>query len=180
MKIKFLKLKSWLLVTVMGALGLSSCHCHKQLAEPEESTPSMNEREEMKLMYGVPTMYYQIRGQVRDAEGNPVKNIRVNMLERGMEVQGTELQGDPERVKEWLEESAAITDKEGRYELTDRGTPIEQVRLMVRDVDGKKNGEFKDQLVEVEVKAEEVDRTGAQGWYQGTVNKQIDIKLENK
>ena len=45
MKIKFLKLKSWLLAGVMGALGLSSCHCNKQLAEPEEpETPEVKDR----------------------------------------------------------------------------------------------------------------------------------------
>lgn len=183
MKIKFLKLKSWLLITVMGALGLSGCQCHKKIAEPEAEpeSPVMRDRGEMRLMYGVPTMNYQIRGQVKDAQGKPVKDIRINMLERNMEVIDGELQGDPQRVEEWLEKSAVTTDKKGRFELKDSGLPQEQVRLLVRDIDGKENrGEFKSRVVEVDVTSDNVDKTNADGWNQGTFNKDVKIKLENK
>ena len=183
MKIKFLKLKNWLLVTVMGAMGLSSCHCHKQLAEPEvepEPEPAVRDRGEMKLMYGVPTMDFQIRGQVKDAQGKPVKDIRVNMLERNMEVKDGELQGDPERVQQWLEGTAARTDKNGIFIINNSGIPQEEVKLMVRDVDGQENGEYKNQVIEVKVQQGDVDRTNAGGWNQGTFNKEVEIKLENK
>ena len=70
MKMHYLKLKNWLLVTVMGAFGLSSCHCHKEVAQPqEEEVPAVKPRNEMRLMYGVPTMNFMIRGQVKDADG---------------------------------------------------------------------------------------------------------------
>lgn len=181
MKVKYLRLKSWLIATLMGALGLSSCESHRQAATPKEDPePAVRGREEMRLMYGVPTMNYMIRGQVKDAQGKPVKDIRVNMLERGMEATADTLYGDPERVKEWLEESAAVTDKKGRFELTGRGTPQEQVRLMVRDVDGRKNGEYKNQLLEVKVEEGDVDRTEAGGWYQGTFRKDLDVRMEKK
>ena len=185
MKIHFLKLKSWLLVTLMGAMGLGGCHCHKKMAaseaEPEaEPTPEMRDRGEARLMYGVPTMNYMIRGQVKDANGKPVKDIRVNMLERGMEVEDGELQGDPERVKMWLEESAAVTDQEGRFEIKNSGIPQERVRLMVRDVDGTENGEHKDRLVEVPVQQNDINTEGAGGWFRGTFDKKLDIKLEDK
>lgn len=181
MKIKFLKLKSWLLITAMSALGLSSCHCHKQLAEPEpEPEPAVRDRGEARLMYGVPTMDFQIRGQVKDAQGKPVKDIRINMLERNMEVQGTDLQGDADAIERWLENSSVVTDRQGRFELKNSGLPQEQVRLLVRDVDGKKNGEYKNRMVEMEVTADDVDRTHAGGWNQGTFNKEVEIKLEKK
>lgn len=183
MKIKFLKLKNWLLVTVMGAMGLSSCHCHKQLAEPEvepEPEPAVRDRGEMKLMYGVPTMDFQIRGQVKDAQGKPVKDIRVNMLERNMEVKNGELQGDAEAISNWLENTSVKTDKNGRFEIKNSGIPQEQVRLMVRDTDGKENGEFKNRMVEMQVTPDDVDKSNAGGWNQGTFNKQVDIKLEKK
>ena len=181
MRIKYLKLKSWLLVTVMGAFGLSSCHCHKKLADPEpEPEPAVRPREEIRLMYGVPTMNYQIRGQVKDADGNPVKDIRVNMLERNMEVKEGQLQGDPERVKMWLEQTSVTTDRKGRFKITNSGLPQEQVRLLVRDVDGQENGNYKDQMLEVGVQANDVDKTDADGWNQGTFNKNIEIRLENK
>lgn len=184
MKIKFLKLKNWLLVSLMSMLGLSSCHCHKQLAEPEpepEPSPEVKDRGEMKLMYGVPTMNFMIRGQVKDAEGKPVKDIRVNMLERNMEVTPEgELQGDPEAIKRWLEGTEVKTDKEGVFELKNSGLPQEQVRLLVRDVDGKENGDFKDRMVEMKVTPESIDRTNAGGWNQGTFNQSVEVQLENK
>lgn len=181
MKVKYLKLKNWLLVTVMGAFGLSSCHCHKEAAKVEESeAPAMKPREEIRLMYGVPTMTFHIRGQVMSADGTPVKDIRVNMLERNMELKDGELQGDPERVKVWLDQSAVVTDKDGRFEIMNSGIPQEEVRLMVRDVDGETNGEYKDQVVGLEVKAEDVDKSNAGGWNQGTFMKRVDVTLEAK
>lgn len=181
MKIKFLKLKNWLLISLMGAMGLSSCHCNKKLAEEEPTNePAVEDRGEIRLMYGVPTMNYMIRGQVKDTDGRPVKDIRVNMLERNMEVKDGELQGDPEAVKRWLEGTAVQTDKHGRFELSNSGLPQDQVRLLVRDVDGKANGDLKDRMVELQVTTEDVDRTNAGGWNQGTFNKQVEINLENK
>ena len=181
MKIKYLKLKGWLLATVMGALGFSSCHCHKQLAEPEEEkTPEIRDRGEMRLMYGVPTMNYMIRGQVKNIDGKPVKDVRVNMLERGMEVVDGKLQGDPERVQQWLDGTSVATDKEGRFVLKESGIPQEKIRLMVRDIDGKENGEFQNRLVEMDVTPADVDRTNAGGWNQGTFDKDVEIFLEDK
>ena len=193
MKVKFLKLKNWLLVTLMGAMGFSSCHCHKQLAVSEPEPDSLpipeqpqvpddrpEDRSEIRLMYGVPTMNFMIRGQVRDAKGRPVRNIHVNMLERNMELEGTALQGDPEAIKAWLDGTAIETDGDGRFEIQRSGTPQELVRLMVRDVDGKVNGDFKDKVVEMEVTPADLDRSEANGWFQGTFNKEVDIKLERK
>lgn len=182
MKVRFLKLKNWLLVTIMGTLGLSGCHCHKKAvksdAEPE--TPAVQDRGEMRLMYGVPTMNYQIRGQVKNVNGRPVKDIRINMLERNMEVKDGELQGDPEAIDRWLEGSEVRTDKKGRFEIKNSGIPQERVRLMVRDADGKDNGEYKNRIVEVNVAPDDVDKSNAGGWNQGTFSKDVKIKLEKK
>lgn len=182
MKIKFLKLKNWLLITVMGALGMSGCHCHKKIAEPEvePEAPVVRDRGEMKLMYGVPTMNYMIRGQVKDGMGRPVKDVRVNMLERGMVVKDGELQGDPENVNRWLELTEEKTDNKGRFEIKRSGTPQEQVVLMVRDVDGKENGDFKNRVVELNVTPENVDKSESDGWFQGTFNQEVKVKLEKK
>ncbi len=181
MKMHYLKLKNWLLVTVMGAFGLSSCHCHKEVAQPqEEEVPAVKPRNEMRLMYGVPTMNFMIRGQVKDADGRPVKDIRVNMLERNMEVKDGELQGDPERVQQWLDGTAVKTDKDGNFVINNSGIPQEEVKLMVRDVDGSENGEYKNQVLEMKVQQSDVDRTNAGGWNQGTFKKEVQVQLENK
>ncbi|MCR5444381.1 MAG: radical SAM-associated putative lipoprotein [Bacteroidales bacterium] len=182
MKVRYLKLKNWLLVSLMGALGLSGCHCHKKVADPEIDVEPIEKRDrgEVLLMYGVPTMNYQIRGQVKDADGRPVKDIRVNMLERNMEVKNGELQGDPESIDRWLQNTEVKTDNKGRFEIKNSGLPQEQVRLMVRDADGKENGDYKNRVVEMDVTPDDVDRTNASGWNQGTYNKDVKIKLEKK
>jgi putative lipoprotein (rSAM/lipoprotein system) len=102
------------------------------------------------------------------------------MLERNMEVKDGELQGDPERVKQWLEQSAVKTDKDGGFVISNSGLPQEEVKLMVRDVDGAENGEYKNQVLEMKVRQGDVDRTNAGGWNQGTFNKEVEIKLESK
>lgn len=180
MKIKYLKLKNWFLVTVMSAMGLSSCHSNKELANPQPDNSPVRDQEPIRLMYGVPSMNFMIRGQVKDAGGRPVRDIRVNMLERGMEVTDGELQGDPENVKHYLENTAVRTDDEGRFTIQNSGLPQEQVRLLVRDVDGMENGQFRNQVVDMKVEADDVDRSDASGMYQGTYNKELKIKLENK
>ena len=131
-------------------------------------------------MYGVPTMNFMIGGQVKDADGPPVKNIRVNMLDRTMEVKDGELQGDPAKVQQWLDGTAVSTDRNGNFEINNSGLPQEEVKLMVRDVDGQENGEYKNQVLEMKVNQADVDRTGAGGWNQGTFNKEVEIKLEPK
>lgn len=183
MKTKYLKLKNWLLVTLMGAFGLSGCHCHKKLAEPEPEpeAPAVQDRGEMRLMYGVPTMNYMIRGQVKDAKGKPVRDIRVNMLERNMETTADgSLVGDPEAIDRWLQGTEVRTDKKGRFTIETSGLPQEEVRLMVRDVDGKENGEHRNRVVEMQVTPDDVDRSNAGGWNQGTFSKDVKIKLESK
>lgn len=182
MKIYYLKLKSWLLATVMGAFGLTSCHCHKQLAEPEPAPePKVQDRGEIRLMYGVPTMNYMIRGQVQDPKGKPVRDIRVNMLERNMELAADGMpDGDSAAVNNWLEGTEVRTDHEGRFSINTKGLPQEQVRILVRDVDGKDNGNYGNQVLEIPVKQDDLDRTDANGWNRGTFSKELKIKLKRK
>lgn len=185
MKVKYLKLKNWLLVTLMGALGLSGCHCHKKAVKTEQlepEAPAVQDRGEMKLMYGVPTMYFDVRGQVKDSWGRPLKNVRVNMLERNMVTNAEgELVGDPKAVERWLDQTDERTDSKGRFELKREDLPLEKVRLLVRDVDGKENGgEFKNRIIVLPVTSEDLDKTGSNQWFQGTFNKEVKVKLERK
>jgi len=182
MKIKFLKLKNWLLMALMGAIGASGCKSNSKIAVTEEPpAPRPTPREEIRLMYGVPTMNYMIRGQVHDDDGQPLGDIRINMLELNMAITGDSLHGDPERVSEYLESTFVATDKNGRFSIESSGRPQESVRLLVRDVDGENNGgAFVNHVVDVEVTPEGLDRTNAGGWNQGTFNKELDITLERK
>ena len=54
------------------------------------------------------------------------------------------------------------------------------LRVLVRDTDGPANGQYKNRLLDVPVKAENIDKTNAGGWNQGTFSTKIDIELESK
>ena len=56
MKIRFLKLKHWLVVTVMGLLGLSSCVGDKQEAMYGGPEPDYDDTIEM---YGPPETFFR-------------------------------------------------------------------------------------------------------------------------
>lgn len=59
MKIKYLKLKNWLLLSLAGLLGINvSC-------------------DEMVSEYGCPVADYKIKGKVSDPNGNPITGIEV-------------------------------------------------------------------------------------------------------
>lgn len=179
MKIKFLKLKDWLILSLMGLMGFSSCHSSKQLAVPEpEPKPTPKPREEIRLMYGVPTMDYHISGRVKDANGKPVKGVAVNMLERGLNATADTIYGDQDNIQRYLKNNEVRTDGQGRFVLKTQDMPRESVRVLVRDTDGKAEGEYKNQLLEVPV--DNVDRSKANGMYQGTFIKTMEIELEEK
>ncbi len=179
MKIKILKLKDWLILSLMGLLGFSSCHSHKQLTAPEQETkPTPQPREEIRLMYGVPTMDYRISGRVKDAKGNPVEGVAVNMLERGLKATADTIYGDQDNIRRYLEKNAVKTDRNGNFMISTQDRPQENVRVLVRDIDGKANGEHQNQLLEIKV--DNVDKSNADGWYLGMFKKDVDIRLEEK
>lgn len=179
MKIKILKLKDWLIVSLMGLMGFSSCHSHKQLAAPEEETNRTPiPREELRLMYGVPTMDYRISGHVKDADGKPVKGVAINMLERGLEATADTIFGDQENIRRALKKSEVRSDRNGNFTINAQDLPWDSVRVLVRDTDGEANGEYKNQLLEIQV--DNVDKSNAGGWYLGVFNKELEIQLEEK
>ena len=180
MKTRFLKFKNWLLLSVMGGLGLASCHS-RQLAAPDpQPEPSPRPREEMRLMYGVPSMGFRISGRVSDPDGRPVKDIQVRMLERGMQFdpQGDTLVGDPERVEHWMNVThMATTDADGRFLYSQGGRATDEVRLLISDPDAQANGgHFRTSVVSIPADGH-FDR--AEG-PQGTIKADIDVRLQRK
>jgi putative lipoprotein (rSAM/lipoprotein system) len=75
MSIKFLKLKNFLWLTLLSALGLSSCHSSKKAMEQTEpANRGPHDRNEIRLMYGVPTTDYAPR--FRDDEDSIISDER--------------------------------------------------------------------------------------------------------
>ena len=64
MKIKYLKLKHWLLVTLGGLLGISTVGCNTSCE------------------YGTPEACYHVKGIVTNSKGEPIEGIGVIEIKR--------------------------------------------------------------------------------------------------
>lgn len=226
MKIKYLQLKNWLLLSIMGVFGLSACHSQKDLAtqsqnskkEPSElpsdggrdlnapmyGVPVTNygetvevlpdstvaevdsvgpgktvdrpkPREPQVTVYGVPTVDFSIKGKVVDANGKPIKGLQVIFVDSRI---------DPDNLPQndyWdneLRRMSDTTDAKGNFEVASSDRPWEKMRVLVRDIDGAKNGSFESQLVDVEFGDSE-DKPVSK-WKLGTKKAEITVKMKRK
>ena len=217
MKIRYLKLKNWLIVTMMGLLGLSACRHSKDLANdggkdkdskdrdrevhvlmygaPERimndsvvnvlrrddsvvvipSKNNQNEpREPQVTVYGVPTVDFCVKGRVTDASGKPIKGLQVMLIDSRID---TDNLPDNAYWRGELARMSDTTDATGGFEVNGSDRPWEKIRVMVRDIDGAKNGTFERQLVDVEFGEPE---GGTSKWKLGTRTAEIVVKMKRK
>lgn len=208
MKIKYLKLKNWLLISAMSLFGLSACKCNKQVVSDstkdgnieapdnvmrpmygvpatdyrqqippqEEPKVAVQEppREPQVTVYGVPTVDFAVKGRVVDAAGKPVKGVQVMLINSEI---------DPENLPEspyWDEQLKRIsdtTDAQGNFEVRNTDRPWQQVRVMVRDIDGAKNGKYENQVLDVEFGEPE---GGRDKWRLGEKKAEVTVKMKRK
>ncbi|MBR1644532.1 MAG: radical SAM-associated putative lipoprotein [Bacteroidales bacterium] len=187
MKVRYLKFKNWLILTLMGALGLGACSSQKRAAretkpdavdqrgemmlmygvptrnfvvqqEAEEAELEVQAREETPVMYGVPTTNFRVKGTVVDETGKPVAGVQVVLLTNAMEI-------DPERMpetpymEEYLRQSADTTSQDGHFVVTADDRPWNTQRLLIRDIDGAKNGRLKNEILTVDFEESDVETT---------------------
>lgn len=181
MKMRFLKMKDWLLMTAMGMLGLTACHSSKeatqQTAEPADAAKEVVPRNEAALMYGVPTMDFVLKGRVIDTKGEGVKGMQVILLNGSVDITPENMHEDNPYVKEYINQSSDTTDAEGYFSCQMKDFPKDVHSVIVRDVDGAENGEYRDQMVEVNFA--DGEQTGVRrGWYQGVRTKDVDITVK--
>lgn len=224
MKIKYLKFKNWLLVSLMSLLGLSACKSSKDLPKDDNNHPRRHHRNEIMLMYGVPptdyiemerarvqdsinnsqtnneiqepvpsdeprneavamygvpTVDYKLKGRVVDAQGRPVKGAQVLLLNSNIDADVDHLPSN----EFWDQEVKRIsdtTDAQGNFSVHTTDTPWEQMRVLVRDIDGKQNGLFRSEVLPVDYSDVE-SSSSSRGWYQGVKEKDgIVIKVQDK
>ncbi len=211
MRIRYLKLKNWLIVSLMGAFGLSACHCNKNISksdgdkaakepvgiddrryvamygvpsrdmkkenvDPETPKNEVQPREPQVTVYGVPTMDYAVKGRVVDANGKPVKDVVVSLVNANINADDV---AQNQYLQEMLQRSSDTTDSQGVFEVRTTDRPWEKVHVVVRDVDGSKNGKFENQNVEVEFG--EPESTGdTNKWNQGVRKAEVTVKMKRK
>lgn len=187
MKIKFLKVKNWLLLSLMGLFGVTACHGSKEAAQQPVSGgndadgPAVqpSPRGEIAVMYGVPTMNFVVKGKVTDSQGKPVKGIQVTLINQSIDVTPEYLQPDNPYVKEYFQRVSDTTDAQGRFSSAASDVPVEAQRILVRDIDGSANGAFEDQMLDVDFSDAKQTQAG-KGWNRGEKVKEIDIVLNKK
>ncbi|MBQ9638349.1 MAG: radical SAM-associated putative lipoprotein [Bacteroidales bacterium] len=199
MKIRFLKACNWLLLSLIGLMGVESCASSKKsFSSPSEEKDPVAERHEMMLMYGVPTRNYRevpraidepidhnvqksdtnttqqrksnkrrqegearieqpvmygvptvdfhVRGQIVDEKNRPVKGIQVMVVGEGADVEANRMPESEYWQRELLR-MADTSQTDGRFDCQGSARINEQVRLLIRDVDGTKNGDYENQLL---------------------------------
>lgn len=223
MKIKYLQLKNWLLLSVMGLLGLAACHSQKNLSKDGGKSKDSDDvditepllmygaptsdlkadtlklaernadpmptpqvtivqqpqpRDPQVAVYGVPTVDFCVKGRVTDASGKPIKGMQVILVDSRI---------DPDNLPEtpyWVEElrqQTDTTDAQGNFQVNGSDRPWEQMRILVTDIDGAKNGgSFQTQLVDVQFGEPEDGNKPVSKWNLGVKNAEVAVKMKRK
>lgn len=188
MKIKYLKLKNWLLVSLMSVLGFTACKSSKPAAtgdqkeseqsEQIEKKPIRDDRGQAALMYGVPTMSYHVKGQVVNHQGKPVKGIQVVMLNRNMGNTPNNPGEENPEIEDYMKIYADTTKNDGTFDIKAKDFPSEYMRVFVRDVDGPSNGNYQNDVINLEFTRDEI-KAESKGWNKGVAEKDgVTIKLK--
>lgn len=181
MKVRYLKLRNWLILSIMGLLGLSACRSTKEASTVTEdpNVPSQPQpRSEIALMYGVPTMNFVVKGKVTDPQGKPVKGMQVIIANQSVDIDADRIPDDNPYLNRYLESASDTTDANGNYECHVTDTPSKVQRIIVRDIDGAKNGSYQNELFEVEFEQPKGDRPNT--WMLGTATSELNIELKKK
>lgn len=151
MKIKYLKLRHWLIAAFAGLLGI----------------PVACEHDPLALEYGCPMATYHVKGTVTNDKGQPIPGIGVVRWDMGTPSEEDDVYGD-------------TTDAEGRYDIISEYTPPGMyLKIDFRDIDGSENGSYNDTIVRVSTA--DVHLTGGDGhWFEGEGTVTQDVVMTSK
>ena len=141
---------------LLALLGFSACS--------DENGGGMSEE------YGSPIVDYQVKGQVTDAEGNPIDGIQV--------IAKPAYGGYTDATNSsWKNADTTYTDAEGNFESSLLQNVAMEGKLLFEDVDGEANGGvFQTDSASLQ-EAETVQLEERDGWYMGRyeliLNKQL-------
>ena len=157
----FLKSGSAILVALLGIFGFSSCD---------------SENGGGKLMYGTPQTYFSskiVKGTVVNKETQqPIEGIEVRIVGTFIDARGNE------RISYF--QPKKLTDEEGRFKLqgadTFLGNEAFSAAIHFSDIDGEKNGLFKNKTVGLDIENFEETKPPS-GWFLGEFTKTMHVKL---
>lgn len=121
---------------------------------------SCNEVDMGPAEYGTPTVHYKLKLKVVDQEDKPVSGLELSSMG-----------------------STKLSDAEGKAELEGSGVGFyrdHEVTVQIKDVDGAANGVVADEVRTVKVTKSDFADHDKKGWDNGTVHKEVELKVERK
>ena len=148
MNAKLTHLMRLILSAIISLLGFSSCELFQ----------------EQRDMYGTPIADYQVKGCVTDADDNPIAGLRVVIAETGF--------GEENDMQ------TLTTNKNGEYISEKKERKYRTNTLTITDIDGDENGgSFKEKTFNLNEIKPVLDKSKAEGWYEGVYVYTINTSL---
>lgn len=145
--------------------------------QPKEQTKvTPKPREPEVTVYGVPTVDFAVKGKVVDANGKPIKGLQVVFVNSRIDPDNLP---DNEYWREMMKQMSDTTDQKGNFMVRCTDNPWMKQRVLVRDIDGAKNGKFEDQLIDVTFDEIEGSQSISQ-WKLGEKGAEITVKMKRK
>lgn len=127
------------------------------------------------VMYGSPTVLYEVKGKVTDQKGNPIPGIQVTVE--------SEFKGDGCLVYYSAIEEAVTTGSNGKWQRYASHMPTQTLKISYKDIDGEAGGgEFADDSIFVNVTIVKDEKKAQQNfWYLGDAKVDVPtVKLKKK
>lgn len=134
-------------------------------------------REPQVTVYGVPTVDFAVKGRVVDSNGKPIKGLQVMLVNSEIDVDNLP---DNQYWQEEMKRISDTTDANGDFNVRTSDRPWEKVRVMVRDIDGKKGGSFENQILDVEFGEPESGNRPMSSWKLGEKKAEVTVKMKRK
>lgn len=151
MKVKMKKWYHATLAALLGLLGFDSCIGGG----------------DVPCEYGTPQVEFLVKGSVTDAEGHPLKGIKVTLRESyGVQLYGMD---------------SVYTDRDGKFVTnTLKSISLDNKKIIFEDMDGPENGgEFANDSVDLD-HLQKIQTKKGEGWYEGKYEISAERKLIRK
>ena len=153
---------------ILSLLGFNSCEMLGDIFLP-------------RCEYGSPHADYKIIGEVKDQDGNPIKDLQVKYRH----FQGTWTNEQGEEQEEWFEQEF-VTDENGTvHSFLGDWRPIysedmKRIEVHLIDVDGEANGLFDTRVLTGEEVNVSLKENKKDTWNTGTYTVSFSATLTNK
>jgi putative lipoprotein (rSAM/lipoprotein system) len=138
---------NWILAGILIVLGFSGCE---------------NNRDE----YGSPYATYRFRGRVTNKAGNPVKDIKIEVI--------------PQPYYHDAILNPILSNDYGSYDMSIKILPTDEFRIIFSDFDGETNGSYQNDTISVKITEKDYYEKGNGNWYHGAAEKEINHVLKEK